>query len=218
MIQLRFTVIADTFATMVRTAIQENIDLIHTCHALLLLGDLPAQAYPALREEFQLPMRGLCVLGNHDGEHWSDWLPRYQFEHLHLNLAAMRKDGREFIFGGFSGSERYKPDGHWQWDNRTAENLLANLAPCDILLTHTAPEPPPDYPADNRHSGLPALGGYIDKHQPKLALHGHFHQTFQQQRGETVILGCYGVVLLDCTIDGDSWQIQWKELNVPPWN
>ncbi len=218
MSHLRFLVLADTFATMVRRAIQENIDLIQTCHALLLLGDLPARAYPALRKEFHLTQRGLCVLGNHDGENWSDWLPRYQVEHVHLKLAALRKDGREFIFGGFSGSERYTPDGCWQWENKAAENRLAAFSPCDILLAHTAPEPPPGYVPDNHHKGLPALGGYIDKHQPKLVLHGHFHQTYQQQRGKTLILGCYGAVLVDCTIEGECWQVNWKELNVLPWN
>ncbi|MFP4320879.1 MAG: protein kinase domain-containing protein [Anaerolineales bacterium] len=211
---LRLLVITDTFGTMVENALRDHLDEIMRCDALILLGDVPSRAYPALRETFKLPLPGFCVLGNHDSLAWTNWLPRYKFEHLHNRLGGIRLGDRELMLGGFSGSERYKPQGDLQWEDDEAARAIKALPECDILLAHTAPLPPPGYPEDHRHRGLPALQAYIEKHKPRLMLHGHFHQNYRVQLGQTQIVGCYGVVQVSCTIDADDvWHITAEPLN-----
>lgn len=210
---LRLLVISDAFGSTIQNAIRQNLADVLRCDAVISLGDLPAKAYPALRGELGLGMTGLCVLGNHDSPEWAEWLPRYKFQHLHQNLASLRIGGREITFAGFSGSERYKPgNSDWQWEECEAAQILKTLPPCDILLTHTAPAPPPGYPQDNTHRGLSAIGGYIEAYQPRMALHGHFHQNYQRKQGETWIVGCFGAVLIQCMIADHSWQVEVQPL------
>ena len=142
--------------TLVQDAIADNLESAQKCHALVLLGDLPARTYPMLREDFGLQMRGLCVLGNHDGDNWTDWLPRYKFQHLHTCFSTLKVDEREIMFGGFSGSERYKNEGSWQWQDNEAAKVLKQLPGCDIFMSHTTTEPPDGYHIDSRHRGIPA--------------------------------------------------------------
>jgi tetratricopeptide (TPR) repeat protein/Icc-related predicted phosphoesterase len=211
----RLLVISDTYGTIVRQAIQDNLADILRCDALILLGDLPQSTYPSLRQDFKLTMPGFCVLGNHDHEDWVSWLPRYQFEHMHLQLATLKLGGREISLGGFSGSERYRSGeiNLLQWEERDAAKSLKDLAPCDILLSHTAGAPPPNYTPDRNHRGLRPLGDYIDRHQPHLAMHGHFHVNYQHWQGKTQLLGCYGVVLVQCMIGSQGhWQMEVQSL------
>jgi len=209
---LRLLVITDAFGTVVREAIQAHMDAISRCDALVLLGDLPAQAYPTLRNELGLTMRGLCVLGNHDHESWRGWLPRYNFEYVHGKAAAVRIGGQDITFAGFSGSEAYKANNSLHWDDVEAARTLKDLPPCDILISHTAPAPPPEYPEDRNHRGLTPLGDYIRQHQPKVALHGHFHKNYQVTLGKTRVIGCYGAVLVQCMISDEKWQIEIQPL------
>jgi predicted ATPase len=211
-IPLRLLVITDSFGTLVQNAISEHQEAIARCDAVISLGDLPAQAYAKLREDFALPMVGLCVLGNHDATSFDSWLPRYRFNHLHMALTTLRLGGRDIRFAGFSGSEKYKSGDEWQWDEREAERLLKRLPACDILLSHTAPEPPPNYHADNRHRGLPALGDYLRKHRPPVALHGHFHQNYTRPYAGTTLIGCYGAVLVQCMIASTGWTVEVQPL------
>ena len=211
---LRLLVISDAFGTIVQDAIREHLEDVLRCDALITLGDLPSKAYPALREELELDMRGLCVLGNHDDESYAGWLPRYNFQYLHTSLATLRIGGRDITFGGFSGSERYKSGfTELQWDDRDASRAIRELPYCDILLTHTAPEPPPGYQADRNHRGLPAINEYIQQHKPRVALHGHFHQNYQQTRNGTRIIGCFGAVIVQCIMsDDEEWQVEVQPL------
>lgn len=217
-ITLKFLVIADTFGSMVRDAITEYWDDLQDCHAIIGLGDLPAKAYPAMREDCGLTARGICVLGNHDGQAWGDWLPRYKFDHAHNTVVAVRVGGRDFTIVGFGGSERYKRDGYWQWEDHQVRRAVRKLPHGDILITHTAPEPPEGYATDHRHRGLPPLKDYLEKHQPAVALHGHFHQNYRRQYGNTQLIGCYGAVILTCVVDGDAWQVDANPIITYPWD
>ncbi len=42
-------------------------------------------------------------------------------------------------FGGLNGSWKYKPRGHFLYEQGEAESLLATLPPVDILLSHNSP-------------------------------------------------------------------------------
>jgi|GEM_PF-1365056 len=215
---LRFLVIADAFSTMVKNALNDYKDEILRCDAILLLGDLPSKTYPALRDDFALPMPGFCVFGNHDQASWSQWLPRYKFEYIHQTIGTLRVGGQEITFAGFSGSETYNNNSpELQWDDNAAKKALSRLPASDILLSHTIGTPPPGYAYDHVHRGLPAIGDYIEKYQPRLALHGHFHQNYQRKQGATTVLGCYGAVLVQCMITDDIWQIEVQPINKPLW-
>jgi Icc-related predicted phosphoesterase len=180
---------------------------------MILLGDLPSRTYRMLREDLGLTMRGICVLGNHDDESYETWLPRYDFEYVHLGLAAIRMDGRDITLGGFSGSERYASGQSLHWDGNEAARLLRELPGCDILVTHTAARPPEGYPANRSHMGLAEIGDYIDRKQPKIQLHGHFHRNYQAVEGQTQVIGCYGAVLVQVMItDDDDWRVEVQPL------
>ena len=214
---LRLLVISDTFGTFVRESLEKHLETIKDCHAIILLGDLPAKIYPTLRNDYELTMRGLCVLGNHDGDDWTDWLPRYKFQHLHAALSSLSVDDHGVMFGGFSGSERYKAEGKWQWHNHEAERILKTFPPCDILMTHTTGIAPDGHQDDHRHKGLPAINGYMERCQPHLAFHGHFHLNYQKRYGKTQVVGCYGAVLIECDISGDMWRVNAKPITSFPW-
>lgn len=216
-ISLRLLVISDAFGSLVQNAIKEHMDAVQESHALVLLGDLPSVSYPIIRQELKLNMLGLCVLGNHDGDNWTDWLPRYKFQHLHLKTSTVKIDGCEIAFAGMSGSERYKNEGRWQWHDHEAHSHLKDFPYTDILMTHTTDAHPDGILDDHRHRGLPAIGKYIEKQQPYLALHGHFHKNYQKRIGRTQVIGCYGAVLLNCTIESNVWQVDVKPLVTFPW-
>jgi Icc-related predicted phosphoesterase len=162
-------------------------------------------------------MPGFCVLGNHDHTDWGGWLPRYKFQHLHQKIASLRITGKEITLGGFSGAEVYAPGDDWHWTDEDAHHAIQQLPPCDILMTHTAGSPPPDYPLDRHHRGLPPIARYINTHQPPVALHGHFHHNYHTQNGRTQTIGCYGAVLLRCTVTAQTWQVEAKPINQNPW-
>ena len=109
---LRMLVLTDAFGTVIQEAIDVNLEVIRQCDLLVLLGDLPAKTYPTLREEFELTMPGLCVLGNHDDESFTSWLPRYQFNHLHQEISTVTVGTQQIRFGGFSGSEALWASSH----------------------------------------------------------------------------------------------------------
>lgn len=218
---LRLLVVTDSYGSLVRNAIEEHLADVLRCDALIVLGDVPQQTYPSLRQDFAFKMPGFCVFGNHDNQAWEEWLPRYKFDHLHLAIAGFKIGGREITFGGFSGSEQYRASDQYnnaevnllQWEDRVAARHMRDLPYCDILLTHTAGTPPPNYPADRNHRGLKAIHDYIAREQPKLSLHGHFHHNYQNRQGHTQIIGCYGAVLIQCMITADNqWHFEVQPL------
>ena len=108
---------------------------------------------------------------------------------LHRNIYIFNN----IRIGGFSGSIRYKPDPRFtMFTNEESEQMLSELADCDILLTHDKPcfKKPKEI---NSHAGLTGIGTYIKERKPPVVLHGHLHDRYIENYKETQIRCCYRV-------------------------
>lgn len=130
----------------------------------------------------------LAVKGNHDGG--GSFQP--PIIDLHLNtytIGGVR-------FGGFHGSWRYKPRGHYLYEQSEVEHLLASFPPVDIFVAHNSPRHIHDRD-DDVHFGFEAFTHYIERAQPRLFIHGHQHIDRETLLGATRVIGVYGQRRLD---------------------
>ena len=160
----------------------------HNADVLVTLGDLYPQDIP------DVAIPHLYVHGNHDNPATplADAPGRHN---LHLRTVAV--DG--VTFGGFEGSPRYKPRGHYLYDDEEVARLLADLPRPDVLLTH-APATCLETPGDAVHRGFPAFDDYIERVAPAYHLCGHVHDERVARLGGTVCLSYYGATLLKLRI------------------
>jgi uncharacterized protein len=124
---------------------------------ILLLGDLEPAWTDGLAE-VELPKLG--VRGNHDAP---DALAAVGAEDLHLRVV----EWGGLTFAGFG------------WDD---EAQVAQLPAADVLLTHVPPAGVNDDPADPHHCGSPALLAWVERHRPRLLLHGHTYPAMPVDR------------------------------------
>ena len=172
---------------------------------LLALADEPARADPArlvadnrpdvvvtlgdLEPAWLAPLAnaGVPVLGVHGNHDAEDQLAALGIRDLHL--------GREEIggvtFTGFEGCVRYGRGGPHQLTQDAAARLLRRLPGADVLLAHAPPAGVNDEPDDPAHSGFTALRDWVERHEPRLLLHGH---TTPDPRRRTHTLGRTEVV------------------------
>jgi Icc-related predicted phosphoesterase len=141
---------------------------------ILLLGDLELAWTDGLAD-VDLPKLG--VRGNHDPP---DALEAVGAEDLHLRV--VERGG--LTFAGFG----------WVDEERAGE-LLDRLPGADVLLTHVPPAGVNDDPDDPMHCGSPALRAWVERHQPRLLLHGHTYPAMPVRRlGPTEVLYVRGAV------------------------
>lgn len=155
-----------------------------TGHAdvLLACGDLSDSLILEAADAHEC-RRILAVKGNHDSP--SPFTsPIYD---LHLQTVTLDNT----VFGGVNGSWKYKPRGHFLYEQDEMDRMLADFPRVDILISHNSPMGIHDKD-DAIHTGFRALTDYIDRHQPRLVIHGHQHVNKLTQRGATQILGVYG--------------------------
>lgn len=132
--------------------------------------------------------RAFAVKGNHDsGAPFPDPI-------IDLHLRTESHGG--LIFGGFRGSWRYKPRGHFLYDEDEVGELLAAFPPVDVFVAHNSPRHIHDRD-DDVHLGFEAFAAYIDRVQPRLFLHGHQHISRETRVGETRVIGVYGCQTFD---------------------
>jgi Icc-related predicted phosphoesterase len=125
----------------------------------------------------------LAVKGNHDAN--APFLPPI----VDLHVTTVTIDG--ITFGGFNGSWRYKPRGHFLYEQAEVRHLLRDFPPVEIFIAHNSPRGVHDR-EDNVHFGFEAFNEYITMAQPKIFIHGHQHVNRQTQVGPTSVLGVYG--------------------------
>jgi Icc-related predicted phosphoesterase len=141
---------------------------------ILLLGDLEPAWTDGLAE-LDLPKLG--VRGNHDAP---EALAAVGAEDLHLRTL----DWGGLTFAGFG----------WTAEEQAAE-LLEHLPVADVLLTHSPPAGVNDDPDDPLHRGSPALRAWVDRHQPRVLLHGHTYPALPvRQLGTTRVVYVRGAV------------------------
>jgi uncharacterized protein len=127
--------------------------------------------------------RIFAVKGNHDGG------GPFPLPIIDLHLSVQTVDGVRF--GGFNGSWRYKPIGHYLYDQEEAEDLLAGFPPVDVFVAHNSPRNIHERDTDV-HVGFEAFNCYIERVQPRLFIHGHQHVNQDTQIGRTQVIGVFG--------------------------
>ena len=172
---LKLLVLADDDS--VRHTIQtERADVLVTC------GDIFETIILQVAQSIHCP-HILAVKGNHDsGEPFPPPI-------VDLHLVTHTVDGVRF--GGFQGSWRYKPRGHFLYEQAEVELLLASFPPVDVFVAHNSPRHVHDRD-DDVHFGFEAFVPYIERARPRLFIHGHQHVEQETMIGQTRVIGVYG--------------------------
>ena len=156
---MRILAVADQQPHLPLRALVES----HDPDVVVTLGDLEPDWLDSLKR-YEVPVLG--VYGNHDDGHY---LEAGNTTDMHLRRVTV--DG--LTFAGFQGCVRYKRDAPLQYDQREARKLAKRLPPADVLLAHSPPRGVHDEPGDRAHEGFDALAQYLERHEPRLMLHGH---------------------------------------------
>ena len=125
----------------------------------------------------------LAVKGNHDAP------VAFPEPIIDLHLRVRNLSGT--TFGGFNGSWRYKPRGHFLYEQAVASDLLRDLPNVDIFVSHNSPRGIHDKD-DEIHTGFEALTEYVRRRKPKVMIHGHQHVNSETVVGGTRVIGVYG--------------------------
>lgn len=95
-------------------------------------------------------------------------------------------------FGGFRGAWRYKPRGHFLYEQDEVRRLLDRFPAVDVFVAHNSPRFVHDRD-DDVHFGFEALGEYLARAKPRLLIHGHQHINRESRIGATNVIGVYGI-------------------------
>ena len=154
---------------------------------LLSCGDISGRVILEAAEAYRCRMI-LAVNGNHDPD---ISLPDQAID---MHLKVHRYAG--YVFGGLNGSWKYKPRGHFLYDQEEVDAFLESFPPVDVFFSHNSPRGIHDRD-DEVHVGFDGLKSYIVRTKPKLLIHGHQHLDKETQLGQTTIIGVYGYKLID---------------------
>ena len=155
---------------------KEPADILISC------GDIADQVILEAAKAVQCS-RIFAVKGNHDNG------DTFQSPILDLHLTSCTFNG--IRFGGFNGSWRYKPKGHYLYEQQEVKRLLEAFPPMDIFVAHNSPRNIHDK-KDGVHFGFDAFNDYIHRVHPRLFLHGHQHMNQETRIGETRVIGVCG--------------------------
>ena len=132
--------------------------------------------------------RILAVKGNHD---FPSPFPKPIVD---LRLHAEEYTGVHF--GGFNGSWKYKPRGHFLYGQDEASDLLKDFPHVDVFVSHNSPRGIHDK-EDEIHTGFEALSAYIRRQKPGVLIHGHQHINTETEVGGTRVIGVYGCRVIE---------------------
>ncbi len=156
---------------------------------LISCGDLTDDVILQAAAAARCP-RIFAVKGNHDG---AGAFPS-PITDLHFNVE--RHGG--LAFGGFNGSWKYKPRGHFLYEQSEVERMLRSFPAVDVFVAHNSPRGIHDKD-DEVHVGFQAFVDYIQRAKPRLFIHGHQHTDAETLIGETRVVGVYGCRRLEIT-------------------
>lgn len=179
--------------SQMRVLILADLDDLHWAHGcgevdlILALGDIADCLILEAAESFGAPPI-FAVKGNHDAP--------TPFPEGITDLHLRQTELGGLTFGGFAGSWRYKPKGHFLFDQNEATELLEGFPRVDIFLSHNSPRHIHDK-EDGTHHGFEALVTYVREKQPNLFLHGHQHRNVETRVEMTRVVGVYGYSLIE---------------------
>jgi Icc-related predicted phosphoesterase len=130
----------------------------------------------------------LAVKGNHD--------PNTPFQPPITDMHLQTKEIDGLRFGGLSGSWKYKPRGHFLFEQWEVDKYLSNFPKVDIFLAHNSPRGIHDQ-EDEVHYGFDGLKTYVLERKPGILIHGHQHVNWESKLGETRIIGVYGYKVIE---------------------
>lgn len=153
-------------------------------HAEVLIscGDLPDPTILRAAERCRC-RHILAVKGNHDSS------APFPSPIIDLHLRSHTVHG--ITFGGFAGPWKYKPKGNYLFEQLEVETALAAFPKVDVFVAHNSPRMIHDR-EDEVHTGFVAFNSYMDRHHPRLLLHGHQHLNKETIVGATAVTGTYG--------------------------
>ncbi len=154
--------------------------------ALLSCGDVPDEVILEAAEDFGCGAI-FAVKGNHD---------RCQpFRPPIVDVHLSRETFRGLRVGGFNGCWRYKPRGHYLYQDGEVLALLDEMPAVDVFLAHNSPAGV--HERDRHvHRGFTAFRHYILTRRPALFFHGHQHREAETRLGATRMIGVHGHRLL----------------------
>lgn len=129
-----------------------------------------------------------AVKGNHDSAR------PFSAPIIDLHLRVHEFDG--IRFGGLNGSWKYKPRGHFLYEQSEVAGFLKAYPPVDIFVSHNSPRSVHDK-ADDVHIGFDGLLEYIQRHKPRVLIHGHQHVNMETTVGTTRVIGVCGHRIID---------------------
>lgn len=212
-IHLKVMTIADSHGKLMQKDVKEVLDNNAYPDVVFFLGDNFPSDIEAALEVIPKSVKWIFgVTGNHDAK---DALAPYSKRILDVSEASYATGNMvssdDYCVGGLSGSIRYKDDDYYSMlTNEESERIMDSKPWCDILITHDKPCFNVPKVLDS-HSGLTGIGDYILKKKPQLVLHGHLHERYIKQLGNTIIRCCYGVELFDVTLSSPAFLYD-------PWN
>ena len=149
---------------------------------LISCGDVSDPVILEAADAYQCK-RILAVKGNHD---FPGPFPESIID-LHLSVS----EHQGINFGGFNGSWKYKPRGHFLYEQDEASALLKDFPHVDVFVSHNSPRGIHDK-EDEVHTGFEALSAYIRMQKPRVLIHGHQHINAEKEVGRTRVIGVYG--------------------------
>ena len=158
-----------------------NADLVIAC------GDISDSLILEAADAFNTT-KIFAVKGNHD--------PATVFPKPIIDLHLHIENNGGVSFGGFNGSWKYKPRGHFLYEQEEASRMLAGFPRVDIFVSHNSPKGVHDK-QDDIHFGFEALKSYIEHQKPRLFIHGHQHVNRETVIGETCVMGVYGHKIIE---------------------
>ena len=170
-----------------------DIDDFHWNHGpgqadvLLSCGDVSDQVILEAANAYNCQVI-FAVKGNHDTPE------RFAKSIVDLHLQTSEYAG--FRFGGLNGSWKYKPRGHYLYEQGEVENFLLAFPAVDVFLSHNSPRGIHDK-EDGVHYGFDGLNAYLAKAKPKLLIHGHQHVERETVVDETRVLCVYGYKIIE---------------------
>jgi len=171
-------------------------DLVLSC------GDVSDQVICEAAEAYSVE-KIFAVKGNHD----SNVCFRDPIVDLHLRV----EEYGGLKFGGLNGSWRYKPRGHFLYDEWEVDGFLSSYPAVDIFISHNSPRGVHDQ-EDEVHYGFEALKSYVQRAKPSIFIHGHQHVNNETKLGKTRIIAVFGSKLIEVQDDisrkVNSWKIQ----------
>ena len=157
------------------------VDVIVSC------GDVADSLILEAAEGFAC-LKVFAVKGNHD--------PATPFPQpivdLHFNVEPVGG----VLFGGYNGCWKYKPRGHFIYEQSEVERSLASFPRVEVLVTHNSPRGIHER-GDEVHTGFDAFNHYLARSKPRLMIHGHQHINQETQAGDTRVIGVFGHRLIE---------------------